>query len=262
MIPIIIPTLGRDRIMTLEFFTPEMKRHTTLITPPDQVRALSKSYPTVVVEGCTAKGISATRQYVLDTRKGCVLFSDDDLRFSVRANPKKWSDVKAIRATPEQVQDAFNRMALLTEMLYPMVGMSARQGNNHHKHRIVVATRLWNIWTIDCDLANKEGFKFTRTPTMQDFVMNLSFLTRGYPTCAIADTMHDQYGTNLAGGCSTYRNNETQKQSTAFLQKTWPDFVRVVEKKLIWKGFDKKQPRLDVMVYWKKALAYGITQRK
>lgn len=259
MIPILIPTLGRDRIITLEFLTQEMHRHVTLLCPAEQHAGLSKAYPSVRVTVCPRKGISHVRQWVLDNySKQQVLMSDDDLPFYVRKDRDNWSDWHARRATPEEVTEALEKMAALT-MLYPMVGMSGKQGNNNHKSPIVHATRMWNIWTIDCEIANAEGFRFDATDTMQDFIMHLNFLTAGYTTAMIADFMHCQYASNQAGGCSTYRSIETQKRSTAYLKNRWPNFVRVVQKSVVKDGswFGSDQPRPDVQIAWKKALEYG-----
>ena len=280
MLPILIATVGRPRLTTMEFLTPAVQRHVTLITNKADQASLSKAYPLAVVMHCPAqpepgekidlskKGLSHVRQWILKTWPDQKVFiADDDLPIYVRINRKKWSDWHARRASPEEVTEALEHMSRLTDK-YPMVGMSSKAGNNRHEAPIMYATRMHNIWTIDCAIANREGFRFDAVPTMQDFWMHLCFLTAGYTTAMIADFMHCQPGSNTnykasaKSGCALYRSLETQLTSARTLSTEWPDFVKLIEKETKQKGtwFGDK-PRAEVYVQWKKALAYGLAKR-
>jgi hypothetical protein len=280
MLPIIIPTVGRPRCVTMEFLTPEVQRHVTFLTNKAEQRSLSQAYPLAVVMHCPHqpepgekidlryKGISHVRQWAMKQWAGQrVIMSDDDIPIYVRKNPKDWTDWHARRATPEEVTKALEKMSKLSEK-HAMVGMSSKQGNNNHKAPIVYATRMHNIWTIDFGIANREGFRFDSVPTMQDFWMHLCFLTAGYETAMICDYMHCQAGSNITyktksgGGCSLFRSIDTQIVSSRALATEWPDFVKLVYKKTVGKStWFGGQERPEVLVQWKKALAYGLTKR-
>jgi hypothetical protein len=90
---------------------------------------------------------------------------------------------------------------------------------------------------------------------MEDFHVSLSLLTKGLPNMSINWMVQNQNGSNLAGGCSSYRTPERHAESALALKRRFPDFVNVVTKKTktAWGG----QERIDVIIQWKKAIAHG-----
>ena len=65
----------------------------------------------------------------------------------------------------------------------------------------------------------------------------------------------NQSGSNKDGGCSTYRTYEIQAAAAEKMARLWPDFVKVVEKKV--KGWGPMSIRKDIRVQWKKAYVSG-----
>lgn len=274
MIPIIIPTLGRPRVITLEYLTPAVQRHVVLVTNKAQQRDLAKTYPLVTVVVCPNQpepgqpidlkvhGIARVRQWIMERYKDQTIFmSDDDLPIYRRKKLGSMKDWHARRATPEEVTEGLERMIELSKK-YPMVGMSSKQGNNRYEEPVVFASRMACIWTINCKLAMKLGLSF-QAPPMEDFWMHLSFLTEGYETAMITQWMHCQPGSNTKGGCSSFRTWDVQLRAARALSTEWPDFVKLIYKKTVgkntWFGSDK--PRPEVLVQWKRALAYGQTKK-
>jgi hypothetical protein len=68
--------------------------------------------------------------------------------------------------------------------------------------------------------------------------------------------VQNQAGSNLAGGCSTYRTMESQSKAAHALKERFPEFVNIVQKqtKTAWGG----QAREDVIIQWKAAYAEGL----
>lgn len=270
---IIIPTLGRDRIATLDYFPEALRSVTTLVTNKAQGRKLHDEYGVDVMVcphqpepgqkfDLKVHGISRVRQWVLDQIEDRhVVMADDDLSFQIRINrknPRAWQSVAARRSQVLELIKDMSAIAYQTESA--MVGLSARAGNNRYQEGpLVHACRMTNIWWIDLDAMRVEGIRFDRVHTMQDFWVHLSLLSKGYKTSMITDRMYDQKASNAAGGCSLFRTNAVQEDSVAKLCKEFPDFcTRVVKKtKGGWFGGE----RTDIRIQWKKAYEYGRRQR-
>lgn len=273
MIPIYLPTLGRDRLITMEGLSPALHRYITIVTNKAQVRRLSAQYPRCSVMACPyqaepgekpdgiTKGISPVRQWIADYAWGknqsSVLMVDDDLTFYRRISKDDWH----LRpATPDEVTDLFTAMFLQLKT-DTVVGVSARQGNNRRTENVQFCQRMWAVWALELGRMKACGLKFTAVPTMQDFWMQMGFLTRGYRTAMICDFAHNQPASNAKGGCSLFRTPETQRVSIAKLEAAYPGFIksRLAKTKDGW--FGTGDPRADVTFYGKKAYDFGCQQR-
>jgi hypothetical protein len=86
---------------------------------------------------------------------------------------------------------------------------------------------------------------------MEDFDVTLNLMRQGHGNIVLNHMVHDQHGSNLAGGCSQYRDNIVQRAGAIGLKKLHDRFVSVVEKttKTAWGG----ATRTDVRIQWKKA---------
>lgn len=257
-----IPTMDRvSKQLTLQSIPASHRDRVRLVCPPSEVAAHERTSK-VKALACPAKGIAATRQWICDhtlDQHGeavCTMIDDDHVFF------KRIGDtVKLTSMTPAEVGALLDEMEALC-MIYPMVGLCARQGNNTcEEPYLSVADRVFNQYAVDAAVLRRERIRFDRTPVMEDFYVNLSLLTRGYPTAKVVDRVWNQPASNAPGGCSSYRSATVQADAACFLAMEFPRFVKVVEKvtKNDWFGEGK---RLDVRVQWKKALEWGILKGK
>jgi hypothetical protein len=202
------------------------------------------------------KRLSPTRQWILENspETSFVLF-DDDLVFATRRKDDYTKFLPAGRA-------GVNRMLNYLDYLlvrYAHVGLMAREGGNrvpvdaHGKPvTYLEATRMMRVLGYNRSLMPADA-RFDRVPTKQDFDMTLQLLRAGLPNAVITEFVHNQAGSNTAGGCSAYRDAKMMEVSANKLAKLHPGFVKVVTKttKSSWGGGE----RVDVQVAWKKALA-------
>jgi hypothetical protein len=256
-ITIFIPTKGRsDKLPTLINLSPELLSRTSLVVDNeefddyedytlevDSIRPLPK--------GLT--GIHNVRQFCLDKCETQYMFLiDDDMTFFNRipesTKLEKMSDLIINKAFQEMIDS-------LEE--YPLVGMSARQGNNHVAEDYREATRQMNFHGVDVAEFRKLGLRFDGQEVMEDFHLTLSLLSLGIPNKVFYKYCWNQIGSGESGGCSSYRTWEVQKRCAEQLAAKFPDFVTVVKKKTTstWKEFGE---RYDVRVQWKKAYEKGV----
>jgi hypothetical protein len=258
MFKLYIPTLGRsDTQKTLSNLTPEIRAVTHLVCPESEVLDLSLAYD-VAVLGCPAKGIAATRQWIVENcdAEVCIM-CDDDHDFLIRKNLADMNDWHHRNATMEEVAQLFKDMALkIVNERYAMVGVSARSGNNNHTERFAEACRIHNMYALNVRFLRVSKIRFDTLPLMEDFFVNLSLLTRGFSTGMICDRMWGQQESNAPGGCSTYRDGSLQEKSARGLAEHFPNFVTVVTKQT--KGGWFGGERYDVRVQWKKARDFGL----
>lgn len=269
MIPIYLPTLGRDRLITMEGLSPAILPNVTIVTNKAQASRLRAQYPRCRVLACPhqaepgekpdgiTKGISPVRQWILDDCRSLgsdtVLMVDDDLTFYRRISDKDWH----LRpAKPVEVTELFHLMEkqLFTDAF---VGVSARQGNNRRTEKVQYCQRSWAVWALGIGALDSCGLSFTAVPTMQDFWVQMGLLTQGHRTAMICDFAHNQPASNAKGGCSLFRTPETQRVSIEKLEVAYPGFIksRLAKTKDGW--FGTGDPRADVTFYGKKAYDFG-----
>lgn len=251
-----IPTLGRvGEQRTADRLTDGIPF--TLVCPPEEGSAHRIFYP---VAACPVKGISNTRQWIMEECSEDVCFMvDDDLDFQIRINRDDMTAWQLRGASASEIRALFGEMAGLAQT-YPMVGLSPRPGNNRYdKTRIVMNQRIFSIYAINTKMFKEAELDFRNMPLMEDFYIALSFLTRGYRIPMVADHTWCQKESNASGGCSTYRSAVMQKDAAFKLQSYFPDFVKVKEKatKQGWFG----GTRYDVTIQWKRAYQSGLSAR-
>lgn len=266
---IYIPTRGRrNRQTTWDNLPSSLREITRVVCPPEEEfyhRAEGRN-PLV----CPVEGIIRKRQFILDTTEAdriCML--DDDLMFFRRKDPGAWN---LTRCSGSDVERLFEQAEMLLDD-YPQVGVSPRQGNNRFfPETLVTCSRVTNFHCYDMKVIRELGIRFhdplfPETFTMEDFHVTLSLLESGYPNAIITDFAWDQHGSNTQGGCSVYRNAETQAQSAHLLAQRHLGFVRVTQKetKGAWAGVASSNgggTRTDVVISWKKAYEMGIKEVK
>ena len=115
------------------------------------------------------------------------------------------------------------------------------------------------VLAYDAELVRGHKLKYHRVQFMEDFDMTLQLLRLGYSNLLVNWIVQNQSGSNLQGGCSQYRNVQTQELAAHMLKEHHTDFVRVVIKQtqVAWTGMKQ---RTDVVISWKKAYSEGATK--
>lgn len=270
---ICVPSAGRPaRQITLRNLRKfKLLDRTVVCVPAAQERryVLELGEGLVVAVPDEVVGIAATRQWVLTKyarEEGAkrVLMIDDDMDFCYRPDVK---DPKLkIVETKEKMLDMLARLDRWMDDGFVHVGVSARQGN-HNKyigedgvyglHPYRDATRMINMYQYDVEALRKLPIVWGRVPVMEDFDLTLQLLRMDKPNRVFFEYCWNQRDSGATGGCSTYRTAEMQREAARTLAQLHPGFVKPVEKEskdtsTSWKGMKK---RMDVVVYWRKALA-------
>lgn len=243
---VFIPTLARpNRQETWKNLPDVVRERTTLLVNYEDSNNYTR-YPHILLPP-EVKGIGKVRQWVIENAGPKVVMLDDDLRFAVRRtdDPTKFQD-----ATQDEITKMFEGISAALNV-YAHVSVSTREGGNRNTADFVWDTRLLRVLAYRTDILQRKGISFDRLPVMEDFDVTLQLLREGYSNVALNWIVQDQLGSNLAGGCSTYRTLAVQRKAALELQALHPDFVTVVTKqtKTAWQG----QERTDVRIQWKKA---------
>lgn len=180
------------------------------------------------------------------------IIMDDDLKFSRRAHlPFSESRTELIPCGPK---DLMNLMGRLSDLLTvgPMAGVSARGGNNNRKKALEPCSRQMQVHAIDTAWFRANDIRPSKVICKSDFFMTLSVLTRGEENNVLCEYAVDQAkASNAAGGVSIYRDMEMMNAAAHRLKELFPNYVKIVEKRVTWKGLDTGA--LDVQIQWKKA---------
>lgn len=256
---IYIPSMGRPyNQVTLKNIPKKWRKTTCLVVPQkeyEEYSSVAEEYNvSIVCPPKNIKGIAKTRQYILDVcnERTCLML-DDDMDFCYR------EDMGSPKLTTIDNDNDMNKMLSIIERLlkkHPMVGISARQGNNHIDEEVRIASRMMNAYAFDVPVLRKLGIKFGRLEVMEDFDVTLQLLERGIANAVIYKYCWNQRRSGAKGGCSSYRTAEMQESAAKKLKTLHPDFVEVVEKnsKSAWNGMEV---RTDVKIQWRKAYECG-----
>lgn len=228
-----------------------IQQHTKLVVPWEERAAYEKHYP-IYTSPIVVRDVAKARQWLANTVPEKMLMLDDDLTFATRRvdNPTRFNN-----ATPAEIEETVAHIfTLLTD--YAHVGMASREGGNRNIQRFAHNTRMTRVLAYDCDVLRRHKIRFDAMPLMEDFHVTLSLLRKGHDNCLVNYMVHNQYGSNTAGGCSQYRTPALQSLAANLLYEHHPAFVKVVKKqtKTAWGG----QSRDDVIVQWKRALGADL----
>lgn len=206
---------------------------------------------------CPVQGrLARVRQWLMEnspTRYAIVM--DDDLVFQKRRYDDPGKFMSGV-LTGGELDEMFDRLRKMLDQV-PMVGIDARSGGNRSPVPVALNSRMFGVLSFDTEVFLKEKFDFDRVTVMEDFDVMLQHLRRGYYTAKL--TTHckgDVGGSNSEGGCSVYRDADTQTTSANGLHALHQDFVTVVEKSAAsWGG--GLTTRTDVRISWAKAFKAG-----
>lgn len=258
---IFIPTRGRvDRQVAWDNLPESVRVHTTLICPESEVEEHRKRGRNVRGRPDYVKGISMSRQYIMEScPEERFIMIDDDMTLFIRAKPEAWNLKKA---EGQEVYDLFKRMWDLMEGEdgYAAVGVSSRQMLNvKYPAHIEENSKINGVMGFNRTAIQWLGVRFDDVQIQEDYHIVLSLLEAGFNNAVIVDAAWNQ-ATGSSGGCSTYRTAELQEAGSRKLAELHPGFVELVEKdqKTAWGDLGNK--RLDVKVFWKKAFKNGTRQ--
>lgn len=276
MFTIYVPTYHRTKLLyTLRHIPEDLKPQTVILCPPEdeyafqdlgmEVLVIQKGDGSVASDNQIAEcsSIAEVRQWCLDNhdvenRGSKIFWFDDDLRFDKRRsdNPSRF-----YKLSPED-EDDFRAMIRSLELAFeesPVVGISNRLFANHRHSRYVVNSRMYRAWGVDVEVARAEGWRLDGAPVMEDFYMQLSAISAGYPTININNFVTGDNGSNAEGGVSHRgRRAAMQVDGVMNLVEAFPEVVKPVIKK----GWSEDMPtRIDVRISWQKAAKIGKENR-
>jgi len=262
---IFIPSFRRkDNQPTFESIPKSWKKNTFIVVDQRDAVAYRRRYGKQNVLKCPLKGISKTRQWILENSiYPYALMLDDDMQFDVRANGK------LVRCGSKDLKRMFDLLLNWLEDGFVHVGISQRFGNNRIDEDFIDVTRMNNAYGYDVrkmkELKRKYGIAFDylerkhkRRLVMEDFQVTLSLLQLGYANRVTYQYCWSQKQSGDEGGCSLYRTSEMQHISAHLIAKEFPGYAKPVQKesKVQWKGFDSKT-RTDLQIQWKKIFKTG-----
>lgn len=202
------------------------------------------------------KTLPATRQWLLENcSEQYILMMDDDLRFNVR-RPETGAG-KLYTPTEEELLQMF-AVIEVGVVMYPMFGISQREGNHREELELKEVCRSTGMFAIDRKYGLDKGLRFDRTKTKEDMDYCLQLLTSGAKNAVSFKWTREAGMSQAPGGCATYRTHEMMTEDANHFASLWPGLVTVREKKT--KGSWGGGVRTDVMVYWKKAFSKGAAQ--
>lgn len=257
MTDLYIPTYGRVHNQATFYALPKSWLHrTALVARPEEADALRDATGATVLVA-PVRGIRDTRQWILDQHEGeKLLMFDDDLKFARRRqdDPTKFLPV-GLGST--HMENMLNILWWAMDDAH-VVGLASRGGANRDTRAWRPNQRIFDVMGLRMDTVRAEGFSY-RQPFMEDFDLQLQFLTRGYPTMMLNTYTKDDFGSNTPGGCSTYRDAYGQMLASLTLWQNWPDFVGIRKVKAQWTDIGE---RYDVTVQWSKAFKEGQKVRE
>lgn len=242
-----IPTLGRvGKQKAYAALRPVLGDALVLVVQPHEAKMHAVQGPVVVLpEG--VKGIAKTRQWIHEQAPDRYAMVDDDVVFQRRVQGRlatcSSGDIQALFAWADSALDRC-----------PLVGVSARAGNNRVAAATQLATRQYTTHFVDRSWFDARGIRWDRLQFMEDFDVTLQVLGHGAPNIVTYEWAHSQ-AANAPGGCSLLRTYTSLASSARRLAELHPGLVRLVQKRA-WAGMGQGH-RIDVRVSWKKALAAG-----
>lgn len=203
------------------------------------------------------ENIGQTRQWIMEhSDEEVVIMMDDDLAFACRGKRED----NPLYLSPCEPDDVWAMSEWLfntaKDSEWRLAGISAREGNNRRESNYDECTRMMRAWAIHKPTFEAIGARFDQLPCIEDFDVILKFLTNGYANVINNEFTTNQAGSNVDGGCSTYRTLAVQATAAKRLAEKYPNFVTTVQKetKTSWGG----GARTDVRISWKKAFASSL----
>ena len=221
---IYIPTRGRASDLVIKI-PPAWQSRAFFVVDSYEYDEYMKNNPDkniIVSEG--ANGITQKRQWILDNSEtDYVCQVDDDVNIAARID----NSTSLRKATDEDLTNMYNHIEyMLKEKHFAMVGVGPRF-MQQAKPKYSYWQKISTMWAVNKFILNKEGIALNPDiAVMEDFILNLQLLTRGYPNILLHDWCHSDK-INKPGGCSIFRNITNQQESAEYLQSLFPKYVTV-----------------------------------
>lgn len=251
-----IPTLDRvDKQITMRSIVgTTWEPYTWLVTGVEsQAEALRQQGFQVLLS--PVEGIGAKRQWILDQHPGRkVLMSDDDFRFTARMvdQPTRYF----VTYEPAHIERMFTRLESMLDQV-AMAGVTGKGLANTLPYPTATG-RIHGVLGFRKDILAEQSIRMDDFPFMEDFAVNLSLLSQGYPTAKLTTHAYVEGPSNAPGGCSGSRTPNRQRAAALGLFEAFPEYVTIVRRNVPnWHGGE----RLDVRVQWAKALKQGRARR-
>lgn len=254
-----IMSRGRaGKVTTLKSIPEEWRSRTFLVVSHGEWTDYKDAHPgwNVIEAPRDITNYSQKFQWILDgtevdhNDKAVIL--DDDLVFSKRTIVANKISLRTI-TDPALINPLFMYMEDLLDE-YALVGVHPRQMGQNTKPPLVENGRIICIQGINRKKIGR--VKVDHFPILADVILNLTLLSRGQPNAIITTHFQDHGPCQAPGGCSIYRTPEMQREAAEFLAQTWPEFVKVVERRpkvAKWMG----DVRYDYTAQWKKLYEAG-----
>jgi len=260
-IKIYIPTKGRaKRQATLERLPEKWQKQVMLVVPTDEAATFREAGFKAKILPCQAKGITATRDWILDHAKRAsfdhiVMFDDDLVLQKLRPNGKITNlEGNEFDGVFKHLDDTLKKRA------HASLGVRflAYDASTDHMMGRAMYALAYNIPEVVKARARFGKGLPMGVGFMEDFNITLQLLRAGLPNHVSLVWRVSPYAANAAGGCSTYRTPATLELSAKALVKAHAPFVKL-RWKPAWKGVVSKdgeqvKGQWDVTIQWKKAL--------
>jgi hypothetical protein len=174
---------------------------------------------------------------------------DDDLHFYVRKAKDDWHLRYCEQSDVENM--LMDVMDELSEEC-PVVGISAREGNNNVRDTLWTQnTRIMRATAFHVPTVVKTAQYRSEVNGIEDFDLLLQMLRAGYDNKCSYFYAQGHKSANEPGGCSNWRTNETHAVAAQRLAELHPGFVKLrVQNNKTGGEFGK---RVECTIYWKKA---------
>lgn len=222
-IKVVCPSKGRsDNVRTLKLIP-----NLTIIVPHDEVDAYKANYPDTEVIGTPkgVKGITPTRQWILDHFEECFMIDDDVT--DVRKNYAFGKEESAHIDDVDTIEEIINDTAFIAKEIGAKVFSFSKIRNplEYDSFHPIVHTGYMNASF--CGFLKGHGLSYD---------MNLSEGEDHYISC-MTIFMHryclidNRYSFitdgnfTAIGGCNDYRTRESMKKNTIYLKKLFGDCI-------------------------------------
>jgi len=258
---IYIISSGRPkRQITLENIPFNIRNRVKLVVPFNECawyqKNLTGMYEGRILAPDIPQGLQYARQWCIDeyTREGekKILMLDDDLSLFSRLVEEK----RFVLVNNEELEIFFREIESKLDH-YASVGVCTKKDGYVENLASSINTRLLRILAYRADILQDEGIRFDVPVLMEDIYVSLKLLTKGYPNIKLNYIVYNQQENNtkiinsrhthLLGGCSQYRTLTMQKKSAKFLQKCFPEFVKIIE------TTQDDKLHINIRVQWKRA---------
>lgn len=217
-----IPTLKREeKQFTLQSIPERWKSRTFLVCPPNE----KHDWENIIYEPRPMK-ISEKRQYILDqSPSNFVAQLDDDLFFY-----KREQEGKSKRTRMDNCGEMLDLMESWLQQGDVYCGISNSFMCQNNPTEYYYGKPSFSLF-VNKNFLSLNNIQFNKLDYFEDFHIPLSVLECGKRLRFSGDFIVDQKKANAPGGCSVFRNEESNRQAMIELQKLHPRYVFLQEKK-------------------------------